>query len=100
MSRGKCAGCAIEDSSCKVVKNHTLTCPEFIELYRTDPARALDPEDEYRRHLEWLRSEEGQEAATERAVKTAAHNRETAERILQRDRERWGGKAVPVAPRE
>lgn len=46
---GRCAGCAYTDSTRKVAA-HLLTCERYIALYHADPARALDPDAEYRRH--------------------------------------------------
>lgn len=49
MSAGRCAGCGKVSQSCKVIKNHIIGCPDWKALYLRDPARALEPEAEYRR---------------------------------------------------
>lgn len=51
---GRCAGCGCTDSV-KKIKSHVMTCPQYIELYRSEPSRCLDPEAEYHRH----RNDEG-----------------------------------------
>lgn len=50
MSAGRCAGCGFQNVSCQKVKRHVVDCPDYIELFRTDPGRALDPEEEYQRY--------------------------------------------------
>ncbi len=49
MAMGRCAGCGKTDASRKV-QLHALTCPEYLDLYRTDPVRCLDPDAEYARY--------------------------------------------------
>jgi hypothetical protein len=63
VSAGRCAGCGGTDSSCQRIKKHVQKCPDFLALYRTDPARALDPEAEYRR---WVAEDRRDEAAQRR----------------------------------
>ena len=46
MPTGRCSGCGWIASS-KRVGLHVLTCQEFLELFRTDPNKALDPEKDY-----------------------------------------------------
>lgn len=91
MSRGRCPGCGAENASCKVIRSHMMTCEDVQELYRTDPARVVDPEVEYRRYAEWKKSPEGQAAKAERNASRAENFRSTAEAILERQRQRWGG---------
>jgi hypothetical protein len=50
MSAGRCAGCGKTDPSCKKIKTHVMSCPDFIELYKQNPEAALDPEAEFTRH--------------------------------------------------
>ncbi len=49
MAAGRCPGCGFTASSRKA-RIHILDCPDFLELFRTDPTRCLDPEDEYVRY--------------------------------------------------
>lgn len=46
--QGRCAGCGNEGAY-KAMLTHVGRCPEFAELFRNDPERALDPAVEYRR---------------------------------------------------
>lgn len=78
------------------MRGHIMSCPDFHELYQADPAKALDPEDEYVRYQEWLKSDEGQAAMDEKAADKSEGYRKNAERILDRERARWGGKPLPM----
>lgn len=49
MAAGRCAGCGCTDSARKIGL-HVMTCPQYIELYRCEPGRCLDPEAEYQRY--------------------------------------------------
>lgn len=55
MTAGRCEGCGAINNSCTVTRNHVRSCPKFVELYRRDPALALDPEESFRRHQEETR---------------------------------------------
>lgn len=48
MAAGRCAGCGKTGSSCKI-DGHAMECPDWLELFRTEPDRALDAAAEYRR---------------------------------------------------
>jgi hypothetical protein len=100
MSRGRCSGCGFENVSCKVVKTHVRTCPDYVALFKENPDAALDPEEEYRKHREAHDSEEGEAARDERQQDRAAEFRSNAEAILQRQRERWDSHAVPLLTEE
>lgn len=56
MALGRCAGCG-RTGSCKKVEVHALTCPQYLELFRTQPERCLDPAAEHDRHKEQNTSE-------------------------------------------
>jgi len=73
-----------------------MTCPEFAALYKESPEKALDPEDEYVRYQEWLQSDEGQAWLDEQTADKSESYRKNAERILERERTRWGGKPLPM----
>ena len=50
MAQGRCAGegCGYEDTYKRALA-HVGRCPAFAELYLSEPERALDPAEEYRR---------------------------------------------------
>lgn len=91
MSRGRCAGCGYEDASCKKVRTHVNTCPEFLVLYKTEPARAIDPEDEFVRFKALTETFEYQEARDEEKSAKHAKYREDAERKLAVSKDRFAG---------
>jgi hypothetical protein len=62
MAKGRCAGCGKTDSSCKVMDSHVVTCPDFIRVYRENPAKALNPREEFDR---WNAEENSPEARAE-----------------------------------
>lgn len=49
--------------SLRKVTTHVVVCPDYAQLYREDPARALSPEDEYNR---WKVEDHSPEARAER----------------------------------
>jgi hypothetical protein len=49
MPAGRCSGCGLNDSARKVAL-HVLTCSRYLDLFRQDPARCLDPAAEYERY--------------------------------------------------
>lgn len=49
MPAGRCSGCGRTDSLRKV-RLHVVECTDYIELFRQEPARALDPHAEYVRY--------------------------------------------------
>lgn len=59
MTIGRCAGCGFTHVSCQKVRSHVTTCPKYIELFKTDRAKCLDPTDEY---IRWKRDEDSPEA--------------------------------------
>lgn len=86
MAQGRCAGCGKTGQSCKGMKNHILECPAYVKLYKSDPSKALMPEQEFER---WQREENSEEArAAARDVRLAA---KFAELDSKRDAqsERW-----------
>ena len=92
MSAGRCSGCGLEDRSCKKIGTHIHTCSSFLELFRSDPDKALEPEEEYRRYHAWLKTEEGQEFLDDQRADRIDAYREEGEERLERHRERWGGR--------
>lgn len=62
MPVGRCPGCALT-GSLRRVHIHVLNCPEFSELFRSDPDRCLDPADEY------IRFREEEDVPEERAAR-------------------------------
>lgn len=51
MAVGRCSGCKVTGPR-KKIENHVLSCPQYLELFRADPARALDPVTEARRYAQ------------------------------------------------
>lgn len=102
MSRGRCAGCGYEDASCKKVRSHVQSCPEFVTLFKEHPERAIDPEDEYVRWKDHTESFEYQMAKDEAKTALYAKYREDAERKLEisKDRFRGGTKFRSAAAQE
>ncbi len=49
MSAGRCSGCGEVNRSCKVVREHIRSCPDYRQLLSTAPEKALEPEAEYDR---------------------------------------------------
>lgn len=86
MSAGRCAGCGKSSSSCKAIEKHVMTCPEFIALYKADPAAALDPEQEYVRYRD-----ETDHDAVRAENRDARLSARIAEVDVQRDKQeaRW-----------
>ena len=62
MPTGRCSGCGWIAAS-KRVKLHVLTCQEFLDLFRTDSTKALDPEKDY---AQFKDEENSSEARAER----------------------------------
>jgi len=59
MSHGRCAGCGKTSPSCKIIKTHIMTCPDYVSLFKEDASRALQPEEEY---VRWSEEENNPEA--------------------------------------
>lgn len=59
MTAGRCAGCGVMDNSCKKIKSHVLTCPDYLEVFKSDPAKALPPEEEW---VRWQNEDNSDEA--------------------------------------
>lgn len=89
MAPGRCAGCGLSNSSCRPIRAHVETCPDYLDLYREDPARALAPEAEYRR---WKAEDDSPEAR--QAARDVRLGRVFAEadEAQQAARERWQSK--------
>lgn len=96
MSAGRCSGCGKEDKSCKVISSHILSCPQYREKFLEDSDSVREPEDEYRRHQEYLQTDEGiMEREEQREANHLAY-KDKAEAKIARSRERWSGDAAQV----
>ena len=83
---GRCAGigCGYTGQPGRV-RAHAVACSRFAELYRSDPAAALDPEEEYRR---WQADGRGAERAArydEQVADTDARRAAMASRYVTKD---------------
>jgi hypothetical protein len=98
MTWGRCSGCGQEDASCKKIRNHAASCPEFLELFRRQPERAIDPEAEWARHhspdgeAQRLDEREDRRAATKTRLQALAADRQS------RSRDRWAGRSRNLSP--
>ena len=86
MSRGRCSGCGQEDVSSKKIRAHTMDCPQYVALYKKNPAWALDPEAEYLRHK--ASAEDAQVTSDARDVRQARYAQINADKLKAAD-ERW-----------
>lgn len=109
MPKGRCAGCGLENSSAKLIERHMTKCPEYLDLYKTDAAKALSAEAEAQRYDTLKKTDEFIEA--KEAEKDARYDgyREAAARKIEALRDRWRGgqkfkqvnrKSTPVASPE
>jgi hypothetical protein len=98
MSAGRCSGCGLENKSCRVIRSHINTCPEYVALYRDPETRplALDPEDEYVKHQAYLKSPEGQAEKDERRAARSAEHRDITNARNAAAAEQWGGTQAPA----
>jgi hypothetical protein len=92
-SKGRCAGCGAE-GTIKRVAQHTVTCEKFAELFRKDPALALDPASAFRAY----RAEDAQEERFDAKVAKRASIKDRLQGVAS-DREaaqqaRWTGGVV------
>lgn len=99
MSAGRCPGCGEENQSCRVVRDHMNGCADVISMFQDPERRSLviDPEDEYRRYHEWLKSPDGQEFVQASRDERDKAYRERFEAKIARERERFG--AHPLGER-
>jgi len=67
------------------MKTHVASCPDYVRLYRSDPAAALDPGPEFERWEKFEQEQEKAAAREDRIGKLIDGN----ERKLQAARERW-----------
>lgn len=86
MTAGRCAGCGYTNSSCKTVRAHVLSCPEYRKVWQTDRARALDPEAEWTR---WTQEEGSPEAKEAERDRTREWWREVNQRVSAQQESRW-----------
>jgi hypothetical protein len=86
VAQGRCEGCGYENASSKVMRHHQTGCSAYAELYRKDPALALDPEESFRIHRE--REHDPQHKAEERSIRLTKIFAENDE-FRQRESSRW-----------
>lgn len=67
MAQGRCAGCGVTGPH-KVVTAHMMVCAEYVALFLSDSAKALDPEAEYTR---WQNDDKAGERAVARQEQIA-----------------------------
>jgi hypothetical protein len=77
MATGRCAGCG-KSGPPKKVQAHIMTCPDYAELYRADPARALPPEAE---HARWAAQDKEADKAARRAALAEAGAARRADQV-------------------
>jgi hypothetical protein len=68
VAAGRCAGCGKTGSACHV-SAHIIDCGDWLALYASDPARALDAEAEHER---WKADDQQTERDVRREAKTEA----------------------------
>ncbi len=88
MSAGMCSGCHYKNNSCKAVQKHIMSCPDALELMKTNPAALLDPEKELERFNMMEGSREEKDVARD---KRYAGYKEEANRKLEKSQKRWTG---------
>jgi len=47
MAQGRCAGCGLIDNSSTKIRQHVVSCPDYLKLFKTTPERALEPAAEF-----------------------------------------------------
>jgi hypothetical protein len=86
MATGRCAGCgAVLRGTEKANRAHVLSCERWAELYRQDPARALEPEEEHARYQEQDRPAEREARLAALMADTAGRRRQSLDRFRRRD---------------
>lgn len=83
-AQGRCAGCHAQDEL-KAAEWHVLCCEKWAALYRSDPAAALSPAEEYDR---WRREDRSGERAADlqrRVVDTQAERAASVARFASVD---------------
>lgn len=85
MPTGRCAGCGY-NGSCKKVKAHILTCPDYLKLFRELPERCLEPAAE---HARYKTEEDTSEARAERRDVRLQHRFAELERLQAAQVARW-----------
>jgi len=89
MTAGRCAGCGATDNSCKKIKAHVTTCPDFLALFKTDPSKALPPEAEYTRWKEEDNTEEQRAIEKDKRLQVRFAD---MDRRRENQKERWSKK--------
>lgn len=93
MARGRCAGCGHEDASARQTAKHVNSCPAYLELYRTDPARALSPEAEAERWARFRETDEHAMAKHEARERFLVDVKAKNDRRIDAQQERWASRS-------
>lgn len=91
MPKGRCAGCGLENGSAKLIERHITKCPDYLDLYKKDPAKALSAEEEASRYDALKKTDafiEEREAAKDERYDGY---RAAAAKKVEALRERWRG---------
>jgi len=93
VSKAQCPGCDLV-GPCRDVRSHVLTCASYGRLFKSDPAKCVDPEKYYIEQSKQARDPEfRRERREERYVeRKAKHDAE-----MEFDLERWKTPADPLA---
>jgi hypothetical protein len=78
-AQGRCAGCGLT-AEVKAADWHVLSCGDYADLYRKDPAAALAPAAEY---LRWRESERAAERAADLAQRVGDTKQQRAESVAR-----------------
>lgn len=89
MARGRCAGCGQEDASAKKIERHINTCPQYLDLWRTDPDRALSPTAEAERWSEVKESDDYDLAKHERRERFLVDVKVKNDKKIEAQTQRW-----------
>ncbi len=84
MAIGRCSGCG-RTGQPKKLYPHVLECPDYLALFREDPARCLDPESEQARYRAADTAESRAEKRSERLSVRFAE----IDEVYQRQITRW-----------
>ena len=85
MSRGRCSGCG-KIGPCRNMLSHVTHCLKYLELFKTSPKLALDPEVDF---LEHQRQQRDEDYKFEARMKRIAAKREKDTKEFMSDKEQW-----------
>jgi hypothetical protein len=79
------------------MQKHVMTCPEYIQLYKDNPAAALDPEKEY---VRWKLEDDNEDAKEARKAvrRQGFRDQDNARLAAQQDRWKATSKSTPADP--